>query len=602
MSEPHKNIKDIDPFSEGVSLRNSGKFSEALILFNSIMENKGERAGLKTAIGVTYRMMGDYPQAIKYIMEDIRQFPGLEWLNYELGLTYRIMGEYDKSITAFEKELHIAPKSSLHNEISLAYQLQIDRALSSFNDFKRFRQNSSQLSFQNLPANITTITNGYIEGLKSDGYAYEPPYSVQIGISNVCCDRCLFCSYQSAGIPPDEADMESHFDDELFGKYPSLPHYDMHPETLHELKKTKFMTIDNFSALAQELSSLGVKEIAFIGIGESLAHPQFIDFIRIAKKLNFHCSLYTNGALLDKQKIDLLIQSQLDYINISIDSSTDYAHKTIHNSQVSLSSIITNLEYLKLQKLKLKKLNPILNLSFTVIKHNLNDISKFMAVIEKSGASSCYFSPVVTTYKTRHLQLNSDELIKFYEAFKELKAQGDHKNIGMSSTMSLYENKIHHYLGCFVGWKFCRIFPDGSVTYCCGCSDIMGNVFKDKFQDIWNNDRYRKKRRQSLIISDNIENYNHCFCVQCPHAPSLLHLHSRTIKMLFGDFLLDNESILREIDPSILDDPFSALERDTAMSIETHQEGTLTIINMKKIINLIDALKRKIGNHTSPNK
>ena len=49
---------------------------------------------------------------------------------------------------------------------------------------------------------------------------------------------------------------------------------------------------------------------------------------------------------------------------------------------------------------------------------------------------------------------------------------------------------------CFVPWLEAEILPNGDVTPCSDRPDlIVGNVRKEPFKEIWNNDAYRSFRR-----------------------------------------------------------------------------------------------------------
>jgi radical SAM protein with 4Fe4S-binding SPASM domain len=49
---------------------------------------------------------------------------------------------------------------------------------------------------------------------------------------------------------------------------------------------------------------------------------------------------------------------------------------------------------------------------------------------------------------------------------------------------------------CLVPWLEAEILPTGEVTPCSDRPDlIMGNVKKERFSEIWNNERYRQFRR-----------------------------------------------------------------------------------------------------------
>ena len=51
---------------------------------------------------------------------------------------------------------------------------------------------------------------------------------------------------------------------------------------------------------------------------------------------------------------------------------------------------------------------------------------------------------------------------------------------------------------CFAPWVHTHITPDGDVHPCCLYKESMGNINKDDFVDIYNNDKFKDLRKQFL--------------------------------------------------------------------------------------------------------
>ena len=68
---------------------------------------------------------------------------------------------------------------------------------------------------------------------------------------------------------------------------------------------------------------------------------------------------------------------------------------------------------------------------------------------------------------------------------------------------------------CLQPWEYVFIRADGNVVPCCAVfslekGEIMGNIFREEFNDIWLGERFRKFRRTSASGSNRL-------CRICPY-------------------------------------------------------------------------------------
>ncbi|GAI91258.1 unnamed protein product, partial [marine sediment metagenome] len=81
------------------------------------------------------------------------------------------------------------------------------------------------------------------------------------------------------------------------------------------------MDFDFFKRIIDDASQIGVKTIHLYLHGESLLHPQLVEMISYIKSKNLEFNLTTNGMLLNKEKIELILHSGVssaDHIVFSI--------------------------------------------------------------------------------------------------------------------------------------------------------------------------------------------------------------------------------------------------------------------------------------------
>jgi len=85
------------------------------------------------------------------------------------------------------------------------------------------------------------------------------------------------------------------------------------------IKEHSDLSFDQIKRVIDNSKELNLKAISFIGLGEPLLHPDFINSIRYAVESGVpDVSVYTNGMLLDEKNIGDILSSGISRINISL--------------------------------------------------------------------------------------------------------------------------------------------------------------------------------------------------------------------------------------------------------------------------------------------
>lgn len=148
------------------------------------------------------------------------------------------------------------------------------------------------------------------------------PLSVYIEPTNICNFKCLYCPESFA-----------NFKERSGGLYK--------------------LSQDDFEKIVQEIKSIGkVKTINFYMMGEPFANQKLCDFIRMAKEYELAERLIvtSNGSLLRPKLYDLLANSGLDYLRISIYGGNEESHRKRTNSLIKLNEILDNVLGFKLYR------------------------------------------------------------------------------------------------------------------------------------------------------------------------------------------------------------------------------------------------------------
>ena len=87
------------------------------------------------------------------------------------------------------------------------------------------------------------------------------------------------------------------------------------------------------------------RTISFMGLGEPLLHPRFLDMVRLVKSRGLRAEVTTNALLLDDEVAGGLLQAGLDQLVVSIDGASAEAFGRVR-SGASLGKVVENVRRL----------------------------------------------------------------------------------------------------------------------------------------------------------------------------------------------------------------------------------------------------------------
>ena len=342
------------------------------------------------------------------------------------------------------------------------------------------------------PSERTSLSDEKIKDMLKGYYSSEGPRYVTIDITNSCNLRCIGCWTYSP----------------LLKTKPKPEWYQ------NEL------SYETIATLVRSLSHLGTKEIRITGGGEPLMHTKFKDIVRLIKKKGISCDLTTNFTLMTKNMIDFLLDIGIDNITASIWSADETSYEEQHpNSGKYFHYIKENLKYLsKKRNTKNKKTKIVI--ANVINSKNYNRIIDIVKFDEEIGADEVYFTfhdPIKD--QTQSLVPNDDQRKKIEQQFikiKEMKNSGKikieidslDKLIKISKGIGFSKAKYYSHImpnNCFVPWVFSRIFANGDVAPCCkAIKNILGNINKSDFKNIWNSENMKKFRKLSSEMDKSI--------------------------------------------------------------------------------------------------
>ena len=298
------------------------------------------------------------------------------------------------------------------------------------------------------------------------------PIYVEIGPTNACNHRCIFCALDF---------LENHKD---------------------------YIDTDIMKKTLENMTSHGVKSVMFAGEGEPLLHKDISAFVQHAKKSGLDVSITTNGTLFNKEKIKACLP-YLSWVRFSIDSSSPENYAMVHKTnKQDFDKVIENIE----NAVKFKEVNALettIGAQFLLIPQNVNEVTKLAKITKEIGADNLQIKP----YSHHPKSLN--EFIIDYDKYAHLESELEVFNsdkfqvLFRKQTMQRLQEKVN-YDKCY-GLSFSTLIDaKGNVIPCNLFYDnkefTYGNLYKKSFSEIWESNR----RRKILKESHNVKGIEGC--------------------------------------------------------------------------------------------
>jgi radical SAM protein with 4Fe4S-binding SPASM domain len=228
--------------------------------------------------------------------------------------------------------------------------------------------------------------------------------------------------------------------------------------------------------------------VVFFFRGESLLHPNIIDFISYAKKSGLSpLQIASNGLELTDEMADKLIQSGLDFISFSLDTNDDELYKKSR-------------KYGNLEK----------------SRQNVINFAKKCEARKKRGLTAPEIQ--VSTVDIEEYRSEQEDFINFWREYADkVRVYVEHskdKNPGSLSENLLIKTKERKE--CKKVFTDMVIYWDGTVGLCNHdwFNDMkIGNANDSSIEKIWNSEKYQEVRKMHKE-NNFVEN---CVCKNCDH-------------------------------------------------------------------------------------
>ncbi len=322
----------------------------------------------------------------------------------------------------------------------------------------------------------------------------SPPAVLQLNLIFRCNYRCTMCSISGSA------------EENL---YPT------------KIEKEKEMNIEKAKNLLDQARDMGVKEVLLLG-GEPLLYDDIFEIIEYSIKQGLEPTLITNASLITEKIAEKLVKSGLPSVRASLDGAIQSTHDDVRGIKKGFDRTVNGIKNIVKIKKKLKSDSPHVGITFTIMDRNAKEIIPITKLAIELGLDGLNFQPVCISNtnpynyskkeesplwpKKENISLilkQIDEIILFKEGKRDwLKEKLPSKNpyyylenpIGHLKAMQSYFKKelTLDENPCYAGYNRLQITQYGQLYL---CSDVFGNVYEEKLEDLFFSARAKKARQ-----------------------------------------------------------------------------------------------------------
>lgn len=290
-------------------------------------------------------------------------------------------------------------------------------------------------------------------------------------------------------------------------------------------KGAELSTAD-WKKVIDKIWEIGIPHICFTG-GEASLRKDLVELITHAEDVGLVSGLLTNGrAMKDKNFVKNMVDAGIDHFQITLLSHDEKIHNTMMGSDKAWAETV--------QGIKNAVATPVYTLTNTTLtKFNTKEIEKTVRFLADLGVNAFACNGIIKSGKGRSLPeaLTEKELEPIVAKIRNEAEKLKLRFIWYSPTEYCHFDPLQNE----VGMKFCTaakynmcVEPDGMVLPCQSFFAPLGNILKDDWDTIWNNN-LSKSLRDRLWVDEK--------CHNCPEMPTCgggcpLNLSDKALKEL----------------------------------------------------------------------
>jgi radical SAM protein with 4Fe4S-binding SPASM domain len=327
----------------------------------------------------------------------------------------------------------------------------------------------SKLTLQRIWNAIKVLSSFHLSRILNKPIQWGYPISVSFEPTTSCNLRCPECP---SGL-------------RAFTRPTGMLHKDFFTQTIDDIHKHLLYLIFYFQ-------------------GEPYLNRDFLKMVKYASAKGIYTATSTNAHYLTDEVARTTVESGLDRLIISIDGTTQEVYRQ-YRVGGNIHKVIEGARNIVKWKKKLNSKTPFIFFQFLVVKPNEHQIEEIKILAKEVGVDEVRFK----TAQVYDYRSDPNNLIPLNEKFSRYKKNEDGNYIT--------KNKLTNR--CWKLWHANVITWDGLVVPCCFDKDAshrLGNLKEQSFKEIWNNNNYKKFRKELMTGRKNID-----ICANCSEGVSV---------------------------------------------------------------------------------
>ena len=251
--------------------------------------------------------------------------------------------------------------------------------------------------------------------------------------------------------------------------------------------------------------------IVFTG-GEALLRKDLEKVGLNLYRKGFPWGIVTNGILLNKSRLETLLNSGLRAVTVSLDGLEE-SHNWLRGGNKSFKKAY---EAIKLLPTKSELKYDVVT---CVHQKNFNELEQIKELLIETGIKHWRIFtifPIGRAQEQKELQLEPGAFRELFKFIKETRKENRiDLNYGCEGFLGNYEREVRdNFFICRAGINIASILADGSISACPNLREnfIQGNIYKDNFAEVWES-RYKIFRDKSWTkkgICADCKFYKYC--------------------------------------------------------------------------------------------
>ncbi len=276
------------------------------------------------------------------------------------------------------------------------------------------------------------------------------------------------------------------------------------------------LSTEKYLSLIEELANMGTRREHVVGGGEPLIRKDILDIMTSIKRHGMEGVLTTNGTLFNENMIDKIVKLNWDIAMFSIDGPDAEIYEEIRGVTGTFEKVYSAMKTFSRIKEEYSACKPLLHIHCVILSINFEIIDEMIELAHDVGANIVTFDKYYPEYeelilRKEDLPITLKNLKKAYE-----KAQRYGIYINVEDFLSMWL-KPSPSTRCYWPWLYSDIDPNGDVLPCCVSHDIMGNINRHSFKQIWDGEKYNELRKRFKKL--DLPN----FCEGCTLYPGLIN-------------------------------------------------------------------------------